>query len=338
MGKFCLYADAFPDAPCFSIKMRKYSYLDTFIAGKSKNNGAEIPHSVPVKVECITLNSAQEKPEIINEKCMNCLFCVFGCTGNRILINSKIHPYEMCKDISNEELERFRDKYIHGYFEGSIKKIEEVPYSSVRPRYKSFEKFTGVDETSNIAIWAANAMKYLSTSNDPRVAIEVGVKILQRQRGGRLDVSLLNLQDNYLFVAETKISFKKMMDEGRYESQMLAYETELKSLCPSNIHRCKFLLIGGIESDMLPSNHTDHTGLPQKVDLFYEVLKKQNLFFMSANAMHGLGVLKLFNSIRRFSLENLYTVMTNGDYYGLLSCGLIRKRDLAIIPLSSVVE
>lgn len=169
---------------------------------------------------------------------------------------------------------------------------------------------------------------------EPRVALEVGLQIIQRDRGGRLDVTLLNTKDKFLFVAETKVDFAHMMREGRYESQMVAYETELRQV-PDNIKRAKFLVIGGKESDLLPCSITGSTAGP-KGKLFYEVLRKHGLFFFSANALLALGLMKLYVSIKSYSLENLYKIMVDKNYVGILSSGVITIEE-KLIPLSQVL-
>ena len=78
---------------------------------------------------------------------------------------------------------------MYTYANGNNNVYEVLPYSlpvlhsSIKVRYKNFESFTAVDETKNIAVWAANAMKYLSTSLEPRLSLEVGVNISTRDRG-----------------------------------------------------------------------------------------------------------------------------------------------------------
>ena len=146
-----------------------------------------------------------------------------------------------------------------------------------------------------------------------------------------MDVTLLNVKDNFLFVAETKVDFSHMMSEGRYESQMVAYETEL-SLVPKNVNRAKFLVIGGKESDLLPPNISGSTSGP-KGKLFYDVLRRHDLFFFSANALLALGLMKLYVSIKSYSLENLYKVMVNKNFVGILSSGAVTN-DETIIPLN----
>lgn len=332
MGKFCLFSDTAIKAPCFSICLKKYSYLEDFLADKSVNNNFQ-PYSVPIKIDCLFAH--EQGFRIEDKRCINCMFCIFGCPANRVIINKHIHPIDICVDPTQTQISELREHLLPQLFNGSFIKLPKVPLSQLQVKYKSFEEFTAVDETKNIAVWGANAMKYLSASLEPRVALEVGVNIVKRDRNGRLDISLFNMRDYYLFIAETKVSFEKMMAEDRYESQMLAYESELKK-CPKNIKRAKFLLIGGEESDMLPQQHSLCTG-GARVGQFYNVLKRHKLFFISANALVALGLMKLFVSYDNYNLESLHFVMTNPNYVGLLSCGVVSVNG-EILPLNNVIS
>ncbi len=333
MGKFCLYADTPNDAPCIVIPMYKYSYLENFMGDITHIKGVQ-RHSVPIKISCLKGKRNERARFVVkDEVCINCLFCVFGCIGNKILISKKYHPLEFCYDITQDDLEGLSVE-VSRLFKGEFIRLPKVPLSQLSVKYKSFEDFTSVKETENIAVWTANAMKFLSSSMEPRVALEVGLQIIQRDRGGRLDVTLLNTKDKFLFVAETKVDFAHMMREGRYESQMVAYETELRQV-PDNIKRAKFLVIGGKESDLLPCSITGSTAGP-KGKLFYEVLRKHGLFFFSANALLALGLMKLYVSIKSYSLEYLYKIMVDKNYVGILSSGVITIEE-KLIPLSQVL-
>lgn len=333
MGKFCLYADIPNEAPCIVIPMYKYSYLESFMSDVKHTKGVQ-RHSVPIKISCLKgQHNTRGRFAVKDEVCVNCLFCVFGCIGNKILISKKFHPLEFCYDITQEELEVLSFE-VSKLFKGEFIRLPKIPLSQINVKYKSFEDFTSIKETENIAVWTANAMKFLSSSLEPRVALEVGLQIAQRDRGGRLDVTLLNVKDNYLFVAETKVDFLHMMREGRYESQMVAYETELNQVS-SNVKRAKFLVIGGKESDLLPPNIFGSTSGPMG-KLFYDVLRKHGLFFFSANALLALGLMKLYISIKSYSLENMYKIMIDKRYVGILSSGVITE-DERLIPLSEAL-
>lgn len=321
MGKFCIYADTQVQAPCLSLRLRKYSYLSSFLQDLPKSKSFN-SYSVPINIDCIKYEDA--KLQIDDNRCINCMFCAFGCVGNKVLINSKMHPEQLCVDITAEQLKTMREELFPKLFKGNFINLPPVPFSHIRVSYKSFEAFTSVNETKNIAVWGANAMKFLSSSLEPRVALEVGVDIQNRDRDGRLDISLLNVRDNYLFVAETKVSFEAMMGEFRFESQLLGYESVLEKECDARLKKSKFLLVGGKESDLLPFEHIDSTG-GTKPQLFYEVLIKHNFFFISANAMLALGLMKMFVSQDTYNLENLYNIIESPDYLGILSSGVVTR-------------
>lgn len=334
MGKFCIYADTPNDAPCIVIPMYKYSYLENFMDDIKHTKGVQ-RHSVPIKISCLKGQQNERGRFVVKDEiCLNCLFCVFGCIGNKILISKKYHPLEFCYDITQEELEDLSVEVLK-LFRGEFIHLPKVPLSQLTVKYKSFEDFTSVKETEHIAVWTANALKFLSSSMEPRVALEVGLQITQRDRGGRLDVTLLNVKDNYLFVAETKVDFSHMMGEGRYESQMVAYETELKQVS-DKVKRAKFLVIGGKESDLLPVDIIGSTSGPRG-KLFYDVLREHGLFFFSANALLALGLMKLYVSIKTYSLENLYKIIVDHRYIGILSSGVITREE-KLIPLNEALE
>ena len=334
MGKFCLYADTRLDAPCAFLKMYKYSYLANFIDDERHSKGKS-SHSIPLLVSC--LKSGEDtisRFSVKDECCINCMFCIFGCVGNRILLTNRLHPTKFCYDITAEELSEL-ETITQTLFKGTFIQLPKVPISQLSVKYKSFESFTAVDETKNIAVWTANAMKFLSASLEPRLSLEVGLRIYQRDRGGRLDVSLLNIRDKFLFVAETKVDFNHMMAEGRYESQMIAYETELEQI-DNGIKRAKFLVIGGRECDLLPSSIKGSTSGP-RAELFYSVLRKHHLFYFSANALLALGLQKLYISINDYSLESLYPIINNNKYVGLLSSGVVTTEG-EIIALDKALQ
>lgn len=334
MGKFCLYADVHGDAPCVYLCMYKYSYLTNFIKDE-KHCKSKTSYSVPVLISCLKKSEdINSRFSVKDECCINCMFCVFGCVGNRILLSDNFHPQKFCYDITKEELLSL-EKTASQLFKGKFIHMPKIPTNQLFVKFKSFEDFTSVDETKNIAVWTANAMKYLSKSLEPRISLEVGLKIQQRGRGGRLDVTLLNTRDKYLFIAETKVDFDHMMKERRYEAQMIAYETELKCV-DEEISRAKFLVIGGRECDLLPITVDGATSGPRS-EFFYKVLQENSLFFFSANALLALGLQKLYVSLNTYSLETLYPIITNKNFVGLLSSGVVTA-DKRIIPLDEAIR
>ena len=150
--------------------------------------------------------------------------------------------------------------------------------------------------------------------------------IQTRDRGGRLDICLLS--DKHLIIAETKVSFRKMMQENRYLAQMLAYQDEIENIISetqSELIHYKFLLIGGAETDLLPDNHSNCTSREgNQAAIFYDNLKRHNLFFISANALLLLGMLNLLKK-NNYSIENVLNKIMQNNNFGLLTCGVIDK-------------
>ena len=138
MGKFCLYADSSNDAPYIVIPMYKYSYLENFIGDIKHTKGIQ-RHSVPIKISCLKGQQNERARFVVKDEiCINCLFCVFGCIGNKILISKKYHPLEFCYDITQDELEGLSVE-VSRLFKGDFIRLPKVPLSQLALKYKSFE-------------------------------------------------------------------------------------------------------------------------------------------------------------------------------------------------------
>ena len=315
--KECSYNYETQLPPCVILRVYKFSYLSDFI---TNNKTKLIDLAIALKIECIEIKG--DYIDIRNENCINCMFCVFGCPGNNIEIRNDFSLKAMCSNFTLDYEDKLGFSILENLFSGNFIELPKIRLQQFKVKYKSFEEFTSKDETTNIAVWGANTLKYLSKSDNPRIGLEVGMKISTRDRGGRLDICLLN--EGLLFVAEAKVSFDKMMNEGRYESQLIAYEEELKAATfNTNISYHKFLLIGGPESDLLPPNHKSCTSnVGNRANTFYDAVKRNNFFYISSNALLVLSLLKLFKG-KEYSLENICDKVFQNGVIGLLSSGLV---------------
>jgi len=331
----CLYKYESNLPPCLIMRIFKYGYLKDFLSDNNKNFSDKM---VSHTLNCIEFKG--DHIDIKNENCINCMFCVFGCPGNKIEIRTDFYLKAMCSNFQTEYENKIDKSSLNRLFMGSFLSLPSIKLSQLRVKFKSFKEFTEKDETKNISVWGANTLKYLSKSSNPRIGLEIGMIITKRDRGGRLDICLLN--DDKLFVAEAKVSFTKLMEEGRYISQLLAYDEEIKSTLIgkySNIRHYKFLLIGGSESDLLPQNHqlcTSKTG--NLSDKFYHSIIENNFFFISANALLALGLLKLFYG-EKYSLENICNPIFSSGNLGLLTNGIVtlKKGIPAIVSLDDII-
>lgn len=329
--KKCLYNYETKLPPCVILRVYKFSYLSDFIT----NNKSKLDDlAIALKIECIEFKG--DHIDIRNENCINCMFCVLGCPGNNIEIRNDFSLKAMCSNFSIDYDNKLGSSKLDRLFSGEFIELPKIRLQQFKVKYNSFEEFTSKEETTNIAVWGANTLKYLSKSDNPRIGLEVGMKIRSRDRGGRLDICLL--KDNLLFVAEAKVSFDKMMNEGRYESQLIAYEEELKSATlNTNIKYHKFLLIGGAESDLLPITHQNCTSkVGNRANLFYDTVIKNDFFFISSNALLALSLFKLFKG-DTYSLEYIYKELFKEGVIGLLSSGLVYNNgsEIEIISLSN---
>lgn len=304
--------------PCVNFQTPKYSYLKDFLNNEaSKSQNKNISHII----KCINVNDGIEIKEA---NCINCMYCLFTCPENRIKVRKDLSLIARCSDFEIDKDRNVDITFLSDFFSGQLVELPKIRLPKPGVHYKTFEDFTSVDETKNISVWGAGVLRFLSQEAQPRVALEVGMQIADRDRGGRLDI--VTLSKNRLFVAEAKVSFKKMVEEGRYLAQLTAYENELSSIVPStspNILYNKFLLIGGPESDLLPDSHPECTSkVGYQANTFYNNLLNHGLFFISANALLCMGLLKIFKG-NEYSLDSLAEKVFQKNAIGLLSNGLI---------------
>jgi NAD-dependent dihydropyrimidine dehydrogenase PreA subunit len=304
--------------PCVSLQIPKYSYLRDFL-----NNETSMSHDKNIShiIKCINVNDGIEIKE---NSCISCMYCLFTCPENRIKVKKDLSLIARCSNFEVDKDRNFDITFLSGFFNGELVNLPKTRLPKLGVHYKTFEDFTSVDETKNISVWGAGVLRFLMQETLPRVALEVGMQIASRDRGGRLDI--VTLSKNRLFVAEAKVSFKKMIEEGRYLAQLTAYENELSSIVPltsPNVLYNKFLLIGGPESDLLPDSHPECTSnVGHQSKTFYKNLLDHELFFISANALLCLGLLKVFKG-NDYSLDLLAEKIFQKDAVGLLSNGII---------------
>ena len=333
----CLYKEQNNLPPCVSIYNRKWGYLKDFLLNNFKDKQY---FSIVHKIQCLQVKNGHI--EIEQSRCIKCLFCVLNCPGNLISIKKDFALQEKCDEFNGKiEVE---EKIVKNFFNGEMVEIPYLHNLSTKSKYKTLENFTEVEETQNIAVWAASLIKYLSNDQQARLGLEIKMIIKSRDRGGRLDICLLT-NDKSLFAIETKVSFKKMMSENRYLSQMISYKEEIKKnlddLHLTNIKDHTFLLIDGKETDLLYPNHKMCTAkIGNQAEIFYKNLIEHNLFFVSATALWALSLKKLLINRDKYSLENFFNKIIPNKHYGLVSAGIITKTSSGFIiqSLDSFLE
>lgn len=306
--------------PCLSLSVRKFSYLTDFLDDNSTGNSSDrmIAHSI----DCCTYDGFLE---IVESRCIGCMFCIVSCPGHLVSINNRLALDAKCSDMKLYEalIEGFTPEKL--FFRGSIVELPRIRSMVKDLKYKSFEEFTRVKETEHISVWGAKIIEFLADEK-ARVALEVGVVMKDVDRGGRLDISVLS--NHNLYVAEAKVSFSKMIDEDRYTSQLLNYDREISRQL-KKYHDIEafhmFLLIGGSELDLLPPNHSDCTSnVGNRSQHFYDNCAKYGFRFISANALLMLALMRIkFGEF--YTLEKVSELLYSEGVYGILSCGLVKK-------------
>lgn len=308
---------------CIIFNTYRWSNLEAFIFDKKQRDIVD-GLMIANKIDCIIYNSPEKSISIKNEKCINCMYCLFGCPGHLIEVRNNFSLSAKCSQYNEKYDDKLSDEIYNSFFDGKIIDFPSLSLSHMNIVYKNFEEFTKVNETTNIAVWTANTIKHLSSSETSRIGLEINMIISERDRGGRLDVCMIN--SNNLIVLETKVSFNKMVTEARYTSQMSAYEEEITNILKKNniaIHSYKSLIVGGPERDLLPFTHSECTSkVGNQSEMFYNNLLKFKFPFISAQSLLLLGLLKLFKG-PEYSIENIFSIINKKGFLGLLSCGFV---------------
>lgn len=306
---------------CIIMRTFQYGYLKDFLEDNSKGYDDKM---VSHLIDCIEFKNLSIN--ILNDVCIKCFFCVFSCPENRIEVQNEFYLESMCSEFKPDYPNKLEPRIFNDLFHGAFLELPSVQFAQFQRGFSSFQDFTEIHETTNIAVWGAGVLRFLSNNKFSRVGLEIGMNISTRQRGARLDICLLS--KDFLYVVEAKVSFKSMMDDNRYITQLLAYEEEIeetlkKFKSPSKHY--KFLLIGGPESDLLPPNHPYCTSnIGNLATKFYNSIIDHKFFFISANALLSLGLLKLFKG-NLYCIEKLSERLFAENNIGLLSSGLVVK-------------
>ncbi len=304
--------------PCLVFTHKIYKNLPIFLgdegAAKSKDE------LLSNEINCISYDRALNAISVNQDQCISCGSCAFSCPGGKINFSGDLKAVPSCSSFSGHSKIELAEIQTH------LINFSENSLDSLNIKYKSFEKYTGIQETTNISVWGGNTARYLFGINE-KIGLEIPLTIGGRNRNGRLDICVL-VKDT-LIVMEAKIGLKKLMAEGRYESQILAYDEELSGLglkSKYKVSSIKLLLIGDDEKDLLPQ---DHELCSSKVgnlsQNFYKSILKHNIQFISARGLLSLAMAKFTN--QNHSADKIFlNAFKDANTVGLLSNTLIKRR------------
>lgn len=287
-------------------KYKKYKDLEKFINNQPISN-SEKNYSL-VFNNCTGLSESSDGSNLFNDNCFGCLFCSFG-----ILRISFISHFGF--DNLNSLAEMSFKKEL-------IKPIKAR--NNLSNPYRTLEFFTKTAETKNIQPWVAGLMQN-TCSNPCRVSMEINAPNESFNRDGRIDVCVIT--DSFLMAIETKTSLDDALNDERFVDQYAKYMEVIEE------HRGKndyvlLILVGGKETDLLPSTHAECTGkIGNKSNRFYNLVSSHNIKFISANALWALA-LKYFMFGKDYQVDKiLKNVFSNEKCIGLLTSGKIMGFD-----------
>ena len=308
---------------CYVFSPGRYKSLPAFL-----NNDCSGTASFTIagsgNLECMDIlgDPIQARPNA--SKCVNCMFCVFGCPGHKFTVSETYEISSHCNDSVDTSDWGPLPENVKRAFKGNLlneNDFQNATFFNPLGRYQGFDDFTSIDETKNIAVWLGNTIKFLLGPSS-RVSLEIPIDIPGANRDGRLDVS--GIISDFLIACETKTSFKDLMSDKRFVEQMSGYDKKLtEETSPKGIRYKQFLVVGGAETDLLPpGDPTSTTTLGNDSDLFYRLLKEHKIQFVSAKAFLLLGMKALLEK-DTFQLENELNRLLPENVLGLLTSGSI---------------
>ncbi len=210
-------------------------------------------------------------------------------------------------------------------------RVVRLPYFKIIDdqieKYNRFEDYTKKDEVNNIALWILSAFRYLSVS-DLMLGKELEINQENNPRDGRLDV--VAIRNKKICVVETKTDLKSLLAENRFTYQIGGYYKECLKYADKYLDSKDLLVllaIGGDETDLFPPNHEDcTTGKVGSISrIFYDKLIKENVKFISANAIWSLVAYKYLTNTRLDLLNFIRDIFEKPNVIGLLSAGVVKN-------------
>ena len=304
--------------PCLVFTHKIYKNLPIFLSdeGKAKSKDELLSN----EIDCISYDKKLNAISINQDQCLSCGSCAFSCPGGKINFTDGLKAVPSCSSFSGHSKVELAEIQAH------LINFSDNSLDSINAKYKSFEKYTGINETTNISIWGGNTARYLFGINQ-KIGLEIPLTIGGRDRNGRLDICVLT--SDTLIVMEAKIGLKKLMAEGRYESQILAYDEELSGLMLEGKYKfssIKLLLIGDNENDLLPQDHElCSSRVGNLSNNFYKSILKHKIQFISARGLLSLAMAKFTKPNK--SIDKIFiNAFKDKNTIGLLSNTLIKRR------------
>ncbi len=279
---------------------KKYADIFDFVNNSPKTKTVQ-KYTILHKCKGITINDTITE---YNANCFGCLFCA---------VNDRQQKDQFLNYYGKERVFQAAENAFSGHPIAGPKTL-----SGFKHPYTSFEKFTGVDETTNIQPWAAGVLSKMSTS-ESRVGMEIPVFNNEYDRNGRLDIGIIS--NGNLLAIESKISLDDALKDERFIEQHIKYTAEIEK---ATKHYTYLTLFGGSETELFPPDSIYCTGkIGDKSLRFYNMITENKIQFITANALWCLCCKYLIEGPQYNWNQWLIDIFSNPKCVGLCSGGAI---------------
>ncbi len=297
-----------------------YSKFKNFLLGKIEKHELRLTCSRAIDA----LVASSDSLYIDTDKCITCLACLSSIRNPFKLLYSDITDVMRSVNPTYDQLETI---FTDNPFNGELKRLPQRKALSLK--MDSFNQYTAENEVDNIALWVTIMLQFLASDNDARIGKEIQIANPISPRDNRLDACCVS--GDSILIGETKTTLDSLLQENRYRTQIPSYEAVIeKSVQEYNeLHSQRkksrvLLIIGGRETDLLPSDHPDCTSFVGGRSLrFYSDVNTYKIRFISANLLWTMALHSLITR-KRLCWDLLFSqVFSNPDVLGILSGGQV---------------
>ncbi|MBO5316649.1 MAG: hypothetical protein J6B48_09515 [Clostridia bacterium] len=277
---------------------KKYKGVAEFVKNEPERNSSK-PFTIIHKCKGCTI--VGDTPTL-NNHCFGCLFCIIGNAELKKQFES-LYGWETIANMSSIA------------FSGAVMK-PRFAQKGVRHPYTSIEKFTSVDETTNIQPWATGLLHHMCSKSN-RIGMEVPIFHPDYDRNGRLDIC--SITEDHLLVMESKTTLDDALSDERFVEQHTKYTEVINDITNEYTY---LTLLGGNETDIYPKEHAFCTGtVGNKAERFHKLIIDNNIRVITANALWCLCCKYLVEG-NEFAWDTfLINVFRDPNCIGLVSAG-----------------
>jgi hypothetical protein len=240
---------------------------------------------------------------VLNNHCFGCLFCAIQNPELKV------------------QLENLYGDFIKNTAENAFRGVPiktNIIQKGIRHPYTSLEKFTSVDETTNIQPWATGLLHNICSKQN-RISMEVPIFNYDYDRNGRLDIC--SITDKHLLVMESKTTLEDALSDERFIEQHTKYTDVINEITSDYTY---LTLIGGKETDFYPVDSPYCTGnIGSQATRFHKMLVENKIQAISANALWCLCCKYLIDGTDYAWDTFLVDVFRDPKCIGLVSAGKI---------------